>query len=742
MARMADEGANGVVLAPARFEATLSFDPVAGHHSSVSGTTFPRRRCEMTGASGEGTGADEMNALRAAAEAGDAAAHYELARLCYGGLGVPKDAGKALAHLRQAVRADNAEAIVELGRFFRAGVAGPDDLAAAEERALARHRHGELGSLRVLFALRREAAPEIPRPPGLDEVVAELDRRQATRREAEQPAAAEFRKGVDLYWGHDVARDVPGALALLESAAGSGNADAARFLAITYDGYGGGVPKSAETAMRWYEEAARLGDAHASFVVGVKLFEGESPEGMTPEGRQRGLELIERAAALGFPHACGHLGTRLAREAAGCDELVEELAFPLLRLGAVRGDSDAAWTLARLLEEMGGRERLREAAYWHLVAARKDCRSARALGLAYGHGRGVERSDEAGAAWLARAAEEGSPEAAAQLAGFFLHGFGVPRDPLLAARLAAHAADEGVGLGARILGEIHTDGLGVPRDDELAAAWYRRGAELGDAFSMHGFAATLFDGRGVEPDAAAAVEWLRKATAEGPDGRHLLAVMLFRGEGTAPDPAEARRQFVVSAADGYLPSIFTTIEEEALRFRPAGTRPERMAERIEEAAEEIEVLPARAALDLGLLVWNGDVSLLRDDALAARFFRAAAEKGDPLGAACLSHALRLAGDLDGEREWLERAARAGLPGAQRHLAVRLASSSGAGWDDPPVVALLESAAEGGDAIACMELARHLERTGAALDARGAERVAALRRCALASGYPEEATDVA
>ena len=109
---------------------------------------------------------------------------------------------------------------------------------------------------------------------------------------------------------------------------------------------------------------------------------------------------------------------------------------------------------------------------------------------------------------------------------------------------------------------------------------------------------------------------------------------------------------------------------------------------------------------------------------------------------CLSHALRLAGDLDGEREWLERAARAGLPGAQRHLAVRLASSSGAGWDDPPVVALLESAAEGGDAIACMELARHLERTGAALDARGAERVAALRRCALASGYPEEATDVA
>ena len=685
----------------------------------------------MTGADVDGTMADRMDALRDAAEAGDAAAQLELANRHFFGDGVGHDEAEACRWMRKAAEAGLGEAIVGIGRLFRKGVAGPEDLAAAEERALAFHRDGDLDSLWLFFEVRREAAPEPPPPPGLDDVVAELDRRQANRRETEPPAADAFREGVDRYWGRGGTRDVAGALALLESAAGSGNADAARFLALAYDGYGEGVPQSHETAMRWYEEAARLGDAHSCFVVGVELFDGE-----TPEGWPRGLELIERAAERGFPPACGYLGGYLARQEDPRGDLLEERAVPLLRLGAVRGDPDAARTLAGLLEDSGGPER-QEAAYWLYRHARRDAASARMLGLAYGRGLGVEKSVKAATGWLALAAEGGDAEAAAHLAYRFLHGSGVPRDPLLAAVFAERAADARIGLGARLLGEIHTDGLGVPRSDERAAEWYGRGAALGDAFSMACFASMLFDGRGCDPDPAAAVEWLRKATTEGPDGRHLLAVMLFRGEGVSPDPAEARRLFVLSAADGHLPSRFTTIEEEALRFRPAGTRPEKMTERIEQAADELEMLAARAALDAGVLVWNGDVSLLADDALAARFFRAAAEKGDALAAACLSHVLGRAGDLEGEREWLERASRAGLLGAQRHLAVRLVETGPAGRDDPPVVALLESAADGGDAIACAELARHLERTGAADDARGAERVAALRRCAAASGYPEE-----
>lgn len=669
-----------------------------------------------------------------AAELGLEAAHYGLARLCYRGQGVPRDVEKSMEHLRRAVRGGDALAIVEMGRVYRAGHVGREDLAEAEERALARHRPGDLASLSILFELRREAATPPPPPPGLDEVEAELNRRQARRREAVQPAAEAFREGIDLYWRDAGTGDVAGALALLESAAGAGNADAARFLGLAYDGYGGGVPKDHEAAMRWFEEAARLGDAHGCFVVGVTLLEAEAPE-----GRVRGFELIERAAALGFPHACGYLGSLFARGADFWNDFFEEEAFPLLRLGAVRGDQGAAWTLARLLEREGGRERLREAAYWHLRFARRDAGAARSLGYMYGRGTGVEQSDEAATAWLALAAEEGDREAATQLARCFFDGCGVPRDPVVAASLAERAAAGGFGPAARLLGEVHTDGLGVPRDAAVSAEWYRKGAELGDAFSMRVFAERLFDGCGVEPDPAAAVAWLERADAEGQEGRPLLSLMLFRGEGAPPDPARARRLFLLAVADEHLPTLFTTIEEEALRFRRAGTRPKGLQERIEEAVRDLEALPAEAALDAGLMLWNGNADLVRDDAVAAELFRTAAEKGSALGAACLSHARAFAGDLEGEREWLGRAAAAGLPGAQRHLAIRLVETRRAGWDDLEVVALLESAANGGDAIACFELARHLERTGAAGDARGAERVAALRSCAEAGGYAADAT---
>ena len=175
----------------------------------------------MTGTDGEGAAVDRVEALRAAAEAGDAAAHYGLARLYYVGQGVPRDVEKSIDHLRRAVRAGSAEAIVETGRVYRAGDVGWDELAEAQERALARYRPDDFASLGVLFELYRGTVQEPP----------------------------------------------------------------------------------PETAMRWYREAARL--------------------------------------------------------------------------GAVRGDDDAAWTLARLLETVGRRENLREAAYWYQSIARRDERAAR-----------------------------------------------------------------------------------------------------------------------------------------------------------------------------------------------------------------------------------------------------------------------------------------------------------------------------------------------------------------------------
>jgi TPR repeat protein len=154
-------------------------------------------------------------------------------------------------------------------------------------------------------------------------------------------------------------------------------------------------------------------------------------------------------------------------------------------------------------------------------------------------------------------------------------------------------------------------------------------------------------------------------------------------------------------------------------------------------AADPEALTAASALDLGLLYWNGDAGLPEDRGRAVELLRLGALKGSALAAACLAHALRLAGDDAGEMEWLESAARAGLPGAQRHLAVRLVETGRAAREDPRVLRLLESAADRGDVRACVHLVCLLGGPDEPDDPRLAERIRALKRCAEEGGYVGE-----
>ena len=694
-----------------------------------------------------------------------------------------READERLDTLRREVAAASDWAIVEMGRLFRAGKAGPADLAEAEARALAFRRPGDAGSLGVLWALRREACALPSPPPFLDELNAELDRRQAIGREPAPPAlddeglealrakagagdveasyqlgrvlirreqsakpealaalqraaeaghaAAAFQAGTLLYHGWGVPRDVPTSLALLESSAGAGNADAARFLALEHDGASGHIPKDPEVARKWWNEAARLGDPHACWFVGRLLIE----EWETVESRDRGWELVEFAAERGFPHASGYIGVVEAEEHRFHPERYE-LALPPLRLGAVRGDYEAASCLAECHRELGGEERYAEAAYWLRKAAFRHATAARLLARHYYSGFGVPLSAEAGTAWLALASEDGDADATVLLAAAFRDGMGVPIDVESAIALAEGSAADGCRAGARFLGALFDHGDSVPRDGARAVAWYERGAELHDRQSMFRLGNILFDGRGVDPDPARAVGWLEKAVGAffGDESDHLLALMTFRGEGVAPDTAKAKASFFRASDAKHLPSLFTTLEEEALRYRPAAIRRRDLSDSIAEMLADPESLPASSALDLGLLCWNGDAGLPADHDCAAELFGIAARKGSALAAACLSHALYLAQDENGEMEWLEKAALSGLPGAQRHLAFRLVKTGRAAKVDARLVHLLESAADGGDVRACVELVYVLGGPGEPPDPRVAERIRSLKRRAEEGGY--------
>lgn len=693
---------------------------------------------------------------------------------------------RTVEEVRAAAQTGDAEAIVEMGRLFRAGVASQEDLADAEARALALYRPADPDSLGILFALRREVCTLPLPPPCLDAVNAELDRRQAIGREPDPPeldeaglaalrenaatgdaeagyllgrvllrgehsdkpkalaallraaeaghVAAGFQAGTLLYHGWGVPQDVSRALALLESSARAGSADAARFLALAYDGFTGRIPKDPETAMRWWNEAARLGDPHACWFVGRLTIE----ECTTAEERDRGWELMEYAGGRGFPLACGFAGVVEAGEHRFHPERLDGPALPLLRLGAVRGDYEAARCLAESLRTLGGEERYAEAVYWLRKASLRDAASSRVLAHHYFTGHGVPRSDETGAAWLALASEEGDAEATYLLAAAFHEGLGVPVDQEAAVCLAERAAAAGCCDGARLLGAMYDDGAGVPRDGARAVAWFERGAELGDRDSEYCLANVLFDGRGVDPDPARAFPLLERASGIVRDHvDHLLALMLFRGEGVSPDPARARTEFLRAVDGSHLPSLFTTLDEEALRYRPAAIRRRDLRDSIAEMVADPEALTAASALDLGLLYWNADAGLSEDRSRAAELLSVAAIKGSALAAACLSHALQLDGDEAGEMEWLEKAAASGLPGAQRRLAFRLVETDRATWEDPRVVRLLESAADSGDVRACVKLVYLLGGPDEPPDPRAAERVRTLKRCAEEGGYRGE-----
>ncbi len=570
----------------------------------------------------------------------------------------------------------------------------------------------------------------------------------------------------DAYWkGRHVARRPRRAWFFFSRAVALGQEDACYGLAaLAYSGLG--VPKDVPKSVEYLRRAVRSGAAEAMASM-ARLFR------LGTVGLEELAEAEARALALHVPGDLDSLQALflLRREAtprpprpetldAVLEELrrrqaldgepadhhvrgLEQIAVPLLRLGAAGGDLEAVRTLARTLQELGGRKYTDEALYWLHGSSQRDPASARMLGQLYGQLLLTGPGDQRAAAWLALAAEESETkepdgEATTTLAQCFLDGRGVPRDPALAILLTERAARKGFGPGARLRGEIAEDGLGVPPDAALATEWYRRSAELGDRTAMVRLAYRLFDGTAVAPDARQAVGWLEKGVAAGEtEGCSLLAVMLFRGEGTAPEPARARRLFVEAGDISRLPALFTSLEDEALRFRRAATGPRNLKRQAEEAAADPASISADAALEAGLLIWNGEGGLVVDEDLAAELFRAAAEKGNAVAAACLSHALRRAEDAEGEAEWLERAAGAGLAGAMRHLAYRLARTGRARYGDARTLSLLESAAAANDAVACHQLAQILERSDAPDDGSRGARILELRRRAKEAGcWPE------
>jgi localization factor PodJL len=150
------------------------------------------------------------------------------------------------------------------------------------------------------------------------------------------------------------------------------------------------------------------------------------------------------------------------------------LPIEALRAQANQNHPAAMVELARRLIVGAGIAKDQQAgAGWMLRAAELGSpMAAFDVGVMYESGFVVERSAAHAAQWYRRAANAGVPAAQHNLALLLRAGKGVPRDGAEAVKLLHEAAQKGMTASMFALGDIYEQGDAAPRDSAAAAAWF------------------------------------------------------------------------------------------------------------------------------------------------------------------------------------------------------------------------------------------------------------------------------
>src|SRR5262249_51094544 len=120
---------------------------------------------------------------------------------------------------------------------------------------------------------------------------------------------------------------------------------------------------------------------------------------------------------------------------------------------------------------------------------------------------GVAKDQQAGAGWLLRAADRGSPRAAFNVGVMYERGFVVERDPARAVEWYRKAAQANLPMAKYNLALMLRDGRGATRDGKQAAELLRSASQQGMAAAMFALGDLYDRGEAVTRDPAAALAW-------------------------------------------------------------------------------------------------------------------------------------------------------------------------------------------------------------------------------------------
>ena len=285
-----------------------------------------------------------------------------------------------------------------------------------------------------------------------------------------------------------------------------------------------------------------------------------------------------------------------------------------------------------------------------------------------------------GVKWLRKAADQGHEKAQLAIARCYLMGEGVKQDSAEAFKIYREMADAG---SAGALYELHACywvGYGVEKDRAKAAEVLRKSAEMGyvEAQSRLGFYYQRGNGD-IPVDLHEAVKWYTLAAAQGDSGskanlerlKDLIPLLETAEKGNAEAQYKLARYFIEHNDIGDPdPSV--------------KSREERIRKWLLKAAEnghvtaQLDLAEAYAHFEIG--IWW--IARKKDFAEAAKWYRKAADLGDPMGQGMLGWLYATGRGVDKDLktavEWFRTGAAQGNAEAQFGMGVSLQES----WLEP------------------------------------------------------------
>jgi TPR repeat protein len=281
-----------------------------------------------------------------------------------------------------------------------------------------------------------------------------------------------------------------------------------------------GVAISIDQAIKFYEEATRMGSAAAQFSLACFYCATEAKKDL-----KKAHELLEKAAQAGYTPAMVSLATLYTLQSKCHIRLMENGAVDRFRY-TFKTSLFKQRDQLQITMSMNDEDLKVAMQWWRRAAKRNSIQAQYELALCYRDGRGTAVDVTKALFWMRTAAQAGLAEAQLELGVLLVQDL-----PLHAAATLEcdnesfywilRAAKNGLPEAQIELAQLFVEGKYVHRNPSTAFYWFKRAAKAGHPFAQFRVGAMLLDNEtangcvSVQDSQGEAVRWLKLASEQG-----------------------------------------------------------------------------------------------------------------------------------------------------------------------------------------------------------------------------------